>query len=129
MGGMPLVPITKMVNARKYSVSGNHWPGEPRDLLNTTSALEFRPALFGAESKTRVFYKYVVFKHSISFSQFLLQLNTLSPVLLSYSPTDVKSHKMDKPRKHSFLQNTLNMRLFPASETPTVSKPQEEMNI
>ena len=32
-----------------YSVSGNHWPGEPRDLLKTTSARKFRPA-FGATS-------------------------------------------------------------------------------
>ena len=49
-----------------YSVSGNHWPGEPRDLLRTTSARKYRPA-FGATSKTRIFYKYVVFKHSSSF--------------------------------------------------------------
>ena len=28
---------------------------------------------------------------------------------------------MDGPRKHSFLQYTLTMRLFPASEKPTVS--------
>ena len=27
---MQLVPETKMADARKYSVSGNHWPGEPR---------------------------------------------------------------------------------------------------
>ena len=49
-----------------YSVLGNHWPGEPRDLRKTTSARKFRPA-FGATSKTRIFYKYVVFKHSFSF--------------------------------------------------------------
>ena len=70
---MPLVPTTKMADAHKYSVSGNHWPGEPRDMLKTTTAFEFRPAFFGADSKTRIFYKYVVFKHSLSFSQFLLQ--------------------------------------------------------
>ena len=49
-----------------YSISGNHWPGEPRDLRKTTSARKFRPA-FGATSKTRIFYKYVVFKHSFAF--------------------------------------------------------------
>ena len=70
---MPLVPTTKMADARKYSISGNHWPGEPRDLLKTTSAFEFRSAFFGADSKTRIFYKYIVFKHAISFSQFLFQ--------------------------------------------------------
>ena len=55
-----------------YSVLENLWPGEPRDLCKTTSARKFRPA-FGAISKTRIFYKYVVFKHSFSFSQVLLQ--------------------------------------------------------
>ena len=55
-----------------YSVSGNHWPGEPRDLRKTTSARKFRPA-FGATSKKRIFYKYAVFKHSYFFLQFPLQ--------------------------------------------------------
>ena len=49
-----------------YSVSGNHWPGEASDLRKTTSARKFHPT-FGATSKTRIFYKYVVFKHSSSF--------------------------------------------------------------
>ena len=33
----------------------------------------------------------------------------------------VKRQKMDKPGRHSFLQYTLTMRLFPVSEKPTVS--------
>ena len=41
---MTLVPKTKMVDANKYSVSGNHWPAELRDLPKTTSTFEFRPA-------------------------------------------------------------------------------------
>ena len=118
---MPLVPTTNMADAHKYSVSGNYWTGEPHDLLKTMSAFEFRPAFFGADSKTCIFYKYVIFKYSIFFSNLYCSTNTLSPVWLSYSPTDVKSHKMDKPHRHSFLQNTLTMRLFPASETPTVT--------
>ena len=77
LGGMPLVPTTKMAEAHKYSISGNHWPGEPRDLLKTTSPFEFRPAFFGTDSKTRIFYKHVIFKHCISFSQFLLQCDSL----------------------------------------------------
>ena len=40
MDVMPLIPETKMADARKQSVSGTHWPGEPK----TTSALQFRPA-------------------------------------------------------------------------------------
>ena len=30
MDVMLLVPETKMADARKQSVSGTHWPGEPR---------------------------------------------------------------------------------------------------
>ena len=101
-----------------YSVLGNHWPGEPRDLRKTTSARKFRPA-FGATSKTRIFYKYVVFKHSSSFytnsSQWIHCLSSY------YSSTRVKSKKMDKPHRHPFLQYTLSMRPFPVSEKPTVS--------
>ena len=164
---MPLVPTTKMADAHKYSVLGNHWPGEPRDLRKTTSAFKFRPAFFGAGSKTRIFYKYVIFKHSFSFPpppplpppplsppptppplppppppppppsplppllppppppplpNFYCSADTVSSVWhSSYSPTEVKSKKMDKPRRHSFLQYTLTMRHFPASEKPTVS--------
>ena len=29
MDVMPLVPETKMADTCKYSISGNHWPGEP----------------------------------------------------------------------------------------------------
>ena len=61
-----------------YSVSGNQWPGEPRDLCKTTPMRKFRPA-FGTTSKTRIFYKYVVFKHSFSFTQFLRSGNTIPP--------------------------------------------------
>ena len=106
-----------------YSVSGNHWPGEPRDLLKTTSAHKFCLAFFGADSKTCIFYKYVIFKHSFSFSQFPLQRwHALTTVWHpSYSPTELKSKKMDKPHRHSFLQYTLTMRLFPVLEKPTVS--------
>ena len=66
-----------------YSVSGNHWPGETRDLRKTTSVPKFCPA-FGATSKTCIFYKYVVFKHSSSlFTQFLRSDNTLPLVWLN----------------------------------------------
>ena len=121
MGGMPLVPTTKW-RTHTYSISGNHWPGESRDLRKTTSARKFRPA-FGATSKTRIFYKYIVFKHSSSFyTKSLQRIHALSLVWhSSYLSTGVKGKKMDKPRGHSFLQYTLTMRLFPVSEKPTVS--------
>ena len=106
-----------------YSVSGNHWPGELRDMLKTTSVRKFRLAFFGADSKTRIFYKYVVFKHSFSFS--------LLPLQRQHTPSSVtqqtsKSNNIDGPRKHSFLQYTLTMRLFPVSEKPTVSNHKEK---
>ena len=34
-----------------YSVSGNHWPGGPRDMFKSTSARKFKPCVF--ESPTR----------------------------------------------------------------------------
>ena len=37
---MPLVPETKMADAHKQSVTGNHWPGEPRG-----QCLKLRPHL------------------------------------------------------------------------------------
>ena len=66
-----------------YSVPGNHWPGEPRVLLKAMSARKFRPP-FGATSKIRIFYKYVVIKHTFSLStQILRSGNTLPPVWLN----------------------------------------------
>ena len=42
---------------------------------------KFRPAFFEADSKTGIFYKYVVFKHSVFFfSNFHCSADTLSPV-------------------------------------------------
>ena len=41
---MPLVPETKMADTRKQSVSGIHWPGEPRGYcLKLRPQLQFRP--------------------------------------------------------------------------------------
>ena len=95
-----------------YSVSGNHWPGEPRNLRKTPSARKFRPA-FGATSKTRIFYKYVVFKHSSSFyTIFSQRQHTPSSVTQQTS----NSNNMDGPRRQ-----TLTMRLFPVSEKLPVS--------
>ena len=78
---------------------------------------KLRPAFFGADSKTRIFYKYIVFKHSFSFTQFPLQRqHTPYSVTLFHQQTS-KSINMDGPCKHSFLQNTLTNS---ASETLTV---------
>ena len=45
MAVMPLVAETKMANARKQSVSGTHWPGEPHGQCSKLRPLlQFRPA-------------------------------------------------------------------------------------
>ena len=49
---MPLVP-TKMADAQ-YSVSGNHWPGGPRDMFKTKSARKFKSYVFEPPTR-RVF--------------------------------------------------------------------------
>ena len=89
-----------------YSVSGNHWPEEPRDLRKTTSAPKFRPA-FGATSKTRIFYKYVAFKHSFSFYT-ISSRRQHTPSSLTQQTSN--SNNMDGPRRHS--KYTLTMRHF-----------------
>ena len=111
-----------------YSVSGDHWPGEQRDMLKTTYAtcshkgggrlhiqsretigqennvtclklrtrVNFSPA-FGATYKTRIFYKYVVFKHPFSLLPNFFAAATQS---LQCESTGVKSNNMDGPRRH-----------------------------
>ena len=49
---MPIVP-TKMADAQ-YSVSGNHWPGGPRDMFKTRSARKFKSCVFEPPTR-RVF--------------------------------------------------------------------------
>ena len=82
---MPLVPTTKMAD-------------ETIGQKNHVTCVNLRPAFFGADSKTRIFYKYVVFKHSFSFSQFLLQRWHALSRWHSYSPTEVKGKKKKKKK-------------------------------
>ena len=49
-------------------------------VLKPTSTFEFSSRVFGAYFMTRIFYKYFVFQHSSSFSDFTYRANTLSPV-------------------------------------------------
>ena len=74
-----------------------------------------RPA-FGAYYKTRIFYKYVVFKHPFSLLHKFFAAATHS---LQCESTGVKSNNMDGPRRHS--KYTLTMRRFPVSEKLPVS--------
>ena len=77
-----------------------------------------RPA-FGAYYKTRIFYKYVVFKHPFSL---LLNFFAAATHSLQRESTGEKSNNMDGPRRHSY---TLTMRRFPVSEKLPVSNHKE----
>ena len=82
--------------------------------------LELRPRVnsspaFGATYKTRIFYKYVVFKHPCSLLPNFFAAATHS---LQRESTGEKSNTMDGPRRHSY---TMIMRRFPVSENLPVS--------
>ena len=104
---MPLVP-TKMVDAQ-YSVSGNHWPGEPRDMSKTTSARKFKSCVFEPPTKR-------VFSINTSSSNTLVLFYEISSQR-QHTPFSVntgeKINTMDGPRRHSY---TMTMRRFPVSE-------------
>ena len=124
---MSLVPETKMADAHKQSVSGYHWPEEPRDQCLTLRAhLNFVPC-FLVPIPRHVFSINTSSSNTLSlFHIFTCMANssvtsTENSITLSYSPTVVKRHKMYKPCKHSFPQYTLSVRLFPASETAMAS--------
>ena len=69
---------------------------------------------FGATYKTRIFYKYVVFKHPCSL---LPNFFAVATHHLQRESTGVKDN-MDGPRRHSY---TMTMRRFPVSEKLPVS--------
>ena len=73
LGGMPLFPQQRWwmhtnIQSRETIGQENHVT-----CLKLRLHLNFAPCFFGANSKTQIFYNYVIFKHSICFSQFPLQ--------------------------------------------------------
>ena len=94
-----------------YSVSGNHWSGEPRDTLKTTSARKFSSCVWSH-----------LFSINTSSSNTLCLLPDFFAAAthsLQCESTGVKSNNMDAPRRHS--KYTMTMRLFPVSEKLPVS--------
>ena len=84
------------------------------------TCLKLRPHVnlspaFGATYKTRIFYKYVVFKHRCFLLPNFFAAATHS---LQRESTGEKSNTMDGPRRHSY---TMTMRRFPVSEKLPVS--------
>ena len=90
-----------MADARKQSVSGTYWPGEPWSVLKTTSTMPISSGVFGAYSMTSILYKYAHLPTLTLFSHFHLQGQyTLSSVTsrentttLSFELTTVNRHK------------------------------------
>ena len=80
---MPLVSETKMADVHKQSVSGNHWPGEPRD-----QCLKLRPHLNFVPRFLEPIPRHVFSINTSStntlplFHVFTCRANTLSPVWL-----------------------------------------------
>ena len=127
MGGMPLVSHDKdggctHIQFRETVGQENHVTCvKLRPHVNFVLRLEPLP-------KTRIFYKYVVFKHSFSFYTISSQRqHTPSSVIQQTS----NSNNMDGTCRHSFLQYASNKRVFPVSEKPTVSnhKKKEILNM
>ena len=110
---MPLVP-TKMADAHILS-------RETIGQEDHVTCLKLRPCVnsspvFGASYKTRIFYRYVVFKHPCSLLPNFFAAATHS---LQRESTGEKSNNMDGPLRHS--KYTLTMRRFPVSEKLPVS--------
>ena len=85
------------------------------------TCLKLRPRVnsspaFRATYKTRIFYKYVVFKHPC---YLLLNLFAVATHSLQRESTGERSNNMDGPCRHS--KYTLTMRCFPVSEKLPVS--------
>ena len=83
--------------------------------LKLRPRVNFSPA-FGAYYKTRIFYKYAVFKRPFSPLHKFFAVATHS---LQRESTGEKSNNMDGPRRHS--KYTLTMRRFPVLEKLPVS--------
>ena len=99
---MPFVPETKMADARKQSVSGAHWLGEPRGQRSKLRPpLQFRPTFLEPTPCQEFSINTPIFQHSLSFHIFYLQgQHTLSCVVsrentitLSFQLTAVYCHK------------------------------------
>ena len=104
-----------------YSVSGNHWPGGPRDMLKTTSARKFSSCVWSHLQDAYFFYKYVIFKHPFSL---LHKFFAAATHHLQCESTRVKSNNMDGSRRHS---KYMTMRRFPVSEKLPVSNHKKDI--
>ena len=121
---MPLVP-TKMADAQ-YSVSGNYWPGGPRDMFNTRSARKFKSCVFepltrrvfslntSSSSTLFLFYEFSSQRqHSLWPNFFIAATHSFQR-----ESTGEKSNTMNGPRRHLY---TRTVRRFPVSEKLPVS--------
>ena len=113
---MPLVPNK---DGGRSHIQSRETIGQEDDV----TYLKLRPRVnscpaFGAYYKTRIFYKYVVFKHPFSLLHKSFAAATHSPHSCEIK-SGVKSNTMDGPRRHS--KYSLTMRRFLVSEKLPVS--------
>ena len=122
MDVMPLVPETKMADARKHS--GTHWPEELRGQCLKLSLAFLEP------TTGHVFSINTSSSNTLSLLHISLTGPTLSPQCdfprehyhsLISTNSRQSPQKMYTPCKHSFPHYTLSVRLFPASETEILS--------
>ena len=126
---MPLAPETKMVDTRKHSVFGIHWPGEPHGQFSKLRPpFQFRPAFLEPTPWQAFSINTLIFQHSLSFSHFHLQgQHTLSSVpsrentiTLSFQLTAVYRHK-NVYAAQPFSCYSFSVRFFSASKTTEIS--------
>ena len=126
---MPLVPETKMADARKQSVSGTHWPGEPRGHCSKLRPLlQLRPAFLEPTPWQEFSINTLIFRLSLSFSHFHLQgqhtpssvTSRENTITLSLQLTVVYRHK-NVYAMQPFSCYDFSVRFFSASKTTEIS--------
>ena len=125
---MPLVHETKMADARKYSVSGNHWPGEPRgQCLKLRPHLNFVPRFLEPTTwqvfsiNTSSSNSLPLFHISLTGPTHSLQCDFLREYYHSFQLTAVNRHKMYMSRNHCLNSYTFSVRFFSTSKTEILS--------
>ena len=118
MDVMPLVPETKMADARKQSVSGNHWPGEPRgQCLKLRPLFHFRPAFLEPTPGQEFSINTLIFQHSLSLSLsfhiFTYRANRLSPVWLPERTLSLSHFNSSQPLQKCICDSTILLLVTP----------------
>ena len=137
MGVMPLVLETKIADASKQSISGNHWLGEPRgQCLKLRPYLNFLPLFWSRLQDT--YFQYILRLQTIFlfFHIFTCRANTLSPGWLPERILSL-SHIYQQPSNTTKCISHTNIlfhiyfvgETFSSHENSNCTEPQKETNI